>query len=143
MSSKETKSVVYHSTQNKYLVNIRCGMVIIQKGTRSSHASLPDSWFKNGVYSWLRLVFVAVWLFSRCGAQASFSLWWLLLLQSAGSVVVVEGLSCPAACEIFLDQRLNQCPSAWAGRFLTTEPPRKSQKWFLEKVMCFCLDLRD
>ena len=71
-----------------------------------------------------------------------FSLWWLLLLQSAGSVVVVEGLSCPAACEIFLDQRLNQCPSAWARRFLTTKPPRKSQKWFLEKVMCFCLDLK-
>ena len=27
-----------------------------------------------------------------------------------GSVVVVHGLSCPAACGIFPDQGLNQCP---------------------------------
>ena len=30
-----------------------------------------------------------------------------------GSVVVVHGLSCPAACAIFLDQGLNQCPLHW------------------------------
>ena len=53
---------------------------------------------------------------------AGFSLWWFLLLwstgsrlassvvvaqrfQSAGSVVVVHGLSFPAACVIFPDQR--------------------------------------
>ena len=67
----------------------------------------------------------------------------LIVVASLAAVVVVEGLSCPAACGILLDQGLNQCPSAWAGRFLTTRPPSKSQKWFLEKVLCFCLDLRD
>ena len=58
---------------------------------------------------------------------AGFSLWWLLLLwstgsrlassvvvaqrfQSSGSVVVVHGLSCPAACVIFPDQRSNLHP---------------------------------
>ena len=30
-----------------------------------------------------------------------------------GSVVVVHGLSCPAACGIFPDQGLNQCPLHW------------------------------
>ena len=29
------------------------------------------------------------------------------------SVVVVQGLSCSAACGIFLDQRLNPCPLHW------------------------------
>ena len=34
-------------------------------------------------------------------------------LQSAGSVVVVHGLSCSAACEIFPDQGSNPCPLHW------------------------------
>ena len=51
-----------------------------------------------------------------------FTLWWLLLLQSAGlrvcrlqwlqhmgSVVVSHGLSCPAASGIFPDQGSNLC----------------------------------
>ena len=33
--------------------------------------------------------------------------------QSAGSVVVVHGLSCSAACGIFPDQGLNLCPLHW------------------------------
>ena len=33
--------------------------------------------------------------------------------QSTGSVVVVYGLSCSAACEIFLDQGLNSCLLHW------------------------------
>ena len=44
---------------------------------------------------------------------AGFSLRWLLLLRSAGSVVVAHGLSCSAACEIFLDQGSNPCPLHW------------------------------
>ena len=56
-----------------------------------------------------------------------FSLWWLLLLGNAGcrhtgsvavahqlqspsSIIVVHGLSCSLACEIFPDQGLNPCP---------------------------------
>ena len=34
-------------------------------------------------------------------------------LQSAGSVVVAHGLSCSAACGIFLDQDSNPCPLHW------------------------------
>ena len=34
-------------------------------------------------------------------------------LQSAGSVVVAHGLSCSAACGIFLDQGSNPCPLHW------------------------------
>ena len=44
---------------------------------------------------------------------AGFSLRWLLLLQSAGSVVVAHGLSCSAACGIFPDQGMNPCPPHW------------------------------
>ena len=52
----------------------------------------------------------------RC---AGFSLHWFLLLRSAGSrarwasVVLVHGLSCSAACGIFLDQGSNLCPLHW------------------------------
>ena len=31
----------------------------------------------------------------------------------AGSVVVLHGLSCSAACDIFPDQALNSCPLRW------------------------------
>ena len=41
------------------------------------------------------------------------SLPWLLLLPSAGSVVVAHGLSCPVGCGILLDQRLELCPLYW------------------------------
>ena len=34
-------------------------------------------------------------------------------LQSMGSVVVAHEFSCPAACEIFLDQGLNWCLLRW------------------------------
>ena len=49
---------------------------------------------------------------------AGFSLRWLLLLgaQALGtrvSVVVAHGLSCSAACGIFLDQGLNLCLLHW------------------------------
>ena len=49
---------------------------------------------------------------------ASFSLWWLLSLQSrdsrhAGSIVMARALSCPMTCGIFLEQRSNPCPLHW------------------------------
>ena len=50
-------------------------------------------------------------------------------LESTGSIVVGQGLSCSAACGIFLDQGTNlsllHLP-ALAGGFFTTEPPGKS-----------------
>ena len=56
-----------------------------------------------------------------------FSLQWLLLLQNMSSVVGMHGLSCFAACGIFLNQGLNPCSPALAGRFLSTGPLGKSQ----------------
>ena len=54
--------------------------------------------------------------FSCCGARALGA--WApvvvaLELSSAGSVVVAHGLSCSAACGIFLDQGSNSCPLHW------------------------------
>ena len=42
--------------------------------------------------------------FSSCGSRA---------LGAQASVVVVHGLSCSAACEIFPDQGSNPCPLHW------------------------------
>ena len=46
-------------------------------------------------------------------------------LQSTGSVAVAHGLSCPSACGIFPDQRLNPVSPAPANGFVTSEPPGK------------------
>ena len=54
----------------------------------------------------------------------------VLGLWSTGSVVVARGLSCSAACGIFLDQGSNLSP-ALAGRFFTTEPPGRPWDEFL------------
>ena len=58
--------------------------------------------------------------FSRCGEWGyfslwcmGFSLWWLLLLWSTGSVVVAHRLSCSMACRIFPDQGSNPCTLHW------------------------------
>ena len=53
---------------------------------------------------------------SRCGARAlgkRASVLVALGLYSAGSVVVAYGLSCSAACGIFLDQGSKPCPLHW------------------------------
>ena len=78
------------------------------------------------VFIWLHVVFVAVHGLSLVAASGGycslqcvgFSWRWLLLLPStgsrrAGSVVVAHGLSCSAACRIFLDQGSNPCPLHW------------------------------
>ena len=49
--------------------------------------------------------------FSSCGSRASVVV--ACGLYSAGSVVVVHGLSCSTACGIFPDQGLNPCPLHW------------------------------
>ena len=88
---------------------------------------------------WLCWVFVAARRLSLVAAREGYSsLWWFLLLQSTGSghpcfsscsmraqelwhvgprvrgaLVVAHGLSCSAACGIFLDQGSNPCPLHW------------------------------
>ena len=87
-------------------------------------ASRPSLVAVSGGYSSLRCVgFSSRWLlllrstgsrhmgFSSCGTRASVVV--ARGLQSAGSVVVAHGLSCSAACGIFLDQGLNPCPLHW------------------------------
>ena len=72
---------------------------------------------------WLRWAFAAGWAFCDCGAWGLRSrrwvgcpLWRPLLLQSGGrcgapaSGDAAHGLSCLAACAIFLDQGLNRRP---------------------------------
>ena len=89
----------------------------------------PTYIFKNFIYFiyfWLCWVFVAAHGLSLVAASggysllrcAGFSLRWLLFLRSTGSrrtgsVVVVHGLSCSAACGIFWDQGLNPCSPYW------------------------------
>ena len=46
-------------------------------------------------------------------------------LYSSGSGVAIHGLSCPSACGIFPDQRLNPVSPAPANGFVTSEPPGK------------------
>ena len=71
---------------------------------------------------WLSWGFVAACGPSLVAVSMSISIlrvWWLLLLQGKwapgqmGSVVVMHGCSCLAACGIFLDQGLNPCPLHW------------------------------
>ena len=55
-------------------------------------------------------------LFGSTGSplpHVGFSLQWLLLLWSTGSVVVAHGLSCPAECGTFLGQGKNLSPLCW------------------------------
>ena len=49
---------------------------------------------------------------------ADFSLQWLLLLQSTGTVVVTHRLICSAACGIFLEQGSNQGLLHWHVDFV-------------------------
>ena len=48
-------------------------------------------------------------------------------LSSAGSVVVVHGLSCSMVCGIFLDQGLNPCPLC-INNWTTGEVPAEGFK---------------
>ena len=55
----------------------------------------------RGGYSLAVVSRLLVAVASRCGSRGT------------GSVDVARGLSCPAACGIFLDQRSNTCPLHW------------------------------
>ena len=92
--------------------------------------------FKIFIYLFLAVLGLCfcAWAFSSCGKQGLLSgccvlashcsvfccriqvlgAWTSVVvacwLQSVGSVVVEQRLSCPAACGIFPDQGLNQCP---------------------------------
>ena len=113
---------------------------------------------------WLCWVFVAAWAFQGLLSSCTgFSLWRLLLLHSTGSRqasfsscstwaqelqlissrVLAQylwhgGSSAPWPVEIFLDQGSNPVSPALAGRFFTTQPPRKSCTVFFNQCL-FCL----
>lgn len=86
--------------------------------TPLSHSPLLWVFF---FFNFVFLIFVCLTLHCCAGlslvvVRGSYSSLWcpgfllrLLLLQSAGSVVVTPGLSCPGACGILLDQRSSQC----------------------------------
>ena len=85
-----------------------------------SGSYLVHSFIHPFIY-WLRWVFVAVrGLLIAVASLLVDGLWgaWASVVvahrpQSAGSVPVAYGLSCSAACGIFLDQGLNPCPLCW------------------------------
>ena len=72
-------------------------------GTRSSHC---------GGFSCYRAQALGLTGFNSCSTWALY-LW----LQSAGSVVVAIGLSCSAACGIFLDKGSHLCALHWQADF--------------------------
>ena len=79
-------------------------------------------------------------LFSRFGGRGYYLVvvWGLLVamvslvaasrLWSTGLIIVVQGLSCSEACGIFPEPGIEPVYLALAGRFFTTEPPRKPKK---------------
>ena len=81
------------------------------------------------IFAAVRRLFVAAHrLLSSCGTRAP---------ERAVSVVAARGLSCPAACGILVPwPGIEPVSPVMEGRFLTTGPPRKSQKnqGFLSKV---------
>ena len=71
--------------------------------------------------------------FFHCGARALGTQASVVVgsgLQSAGSVVVVQGFSCSAACGIFLDQGSNPCLQHWQW-ILYHWAARETQQVFL------------
>ena len=59
-------------------------------------------------------------------------------LESAGLMVGVQGLSCYAACGIFLGQEPNQCPLNWRAGPQPLDHHRISSLIIVEvKYMCF------
>ena len=62
-------------------------------------------------------------------------------LQSAGSVVVVHGLSCSAACGIFPEQGSNPCPLHWQADSEPLHHQGSPQFHFDEKKFIKLLDL--
>ena len=75
------------------------------------------------------------------GLLSGCSEWGLLWLpcagfSSCGSLVVVLSRSCSSACGIFLGQGLNPSPLL-AGRFFTSEPPRKPYRVLFNYRFCF------
>ena len=89
--------------------------------------------YEENLYFWLGLC-CWVWAFSGCDKRwllslrfVGFSLWWLFLSWTTG---FSNGLSCCAACGIFLDQRCNLSVFLWTGGgrgvFITSGPPGES-----------------
>ena len=89
-----------------------------------------------------------LWVLSGCGqrglssswrAQASrcagFFCYGARALERAGSIAVAHGLSCPEACEFFLDKGLNPCPLHCEADS-TAAPPGKPSQVFLKKIIC-------
>ena len=68
-------------------------------------------------------------VFSSCGEEGLLSSWcvgfslrWILLFQSTGSVAEADGISCPTACRILLDQEMNPYLLHWQAESLPLSP---------------------
>jgi len=74
---------------------------------------------------------VQVFLLLRCMA---FSLWWLFLVWSTGSIVVAHGLSCPTSCGIFPDPGLKLCLLHWQADSLPLSHQGSTVYKFLHRL---------
>ena len=78
--------------------------------------------------------------FSCCGAQALGKRPSVVVacgLQSTGSVVVANGLSCPESCGVFLDQGLNLCLLYWRADSLPLSHQGSPDQQILEDLNLF------
>ena len=97
-----------------------------------SAQAFPDWWVRT------TLAVVRGFLLAVASLVSEHRLWgaWAsgvvaLGLWNTGSGAVVHGLSCSAACGIFLDQGSNPCPLHWHLGFLSTEPAGEPLWWWL------------
>ena len=96
--------------------------IILWKGCLASVPFLYFSLAALGLYCCPQV-------FSSCGEEGllfswsvGFSLRWIRLFQSTGSVAEEDGISRPTACRIFLDQELKPCLLHWQADSLPLNP---------------------
>ena len=105
---------------------------------------------------WMHWVFFAfARVFSLAAASRGYSLLPSMVLGHSGSVVVVQGLSCPQACGIFLDQWSNLCCLHWQadsyplhhqgsprlalnGKHISVKDPGQSRQTMSEVCSHYC-----
>ena len=86
--------------------------MLVTHGEKSHYGFVLNYWF----IGWLNWVFITACGLSLVEASGGFSLWWRLLLRSAGSrprgLGLVPGFNCPATCGTFPDPGMEPKPPA-------------------------------
>ena len=88
------------------------------------------TWAFSSCSKWGLVSSCSVWA-SSCSGFSCYRAW---ALECSGSVIVIQGLTCPVACEIF-QTRVQTMYSALLGGFLTSGPPGKPRPHFLSSSL--------